>query len=86
MTRLEVDDGKYTGGIAGDIYYGPSKATLLHQLARDDDLDLSRSFAYGDSIQDAPMLAAVGRPYAVNPDRRLRRLARERKWQVVDWT
>ena len=37
--------------------------------------DLERCFAYSDSVTDVPMLEAVGHPYAVNPDKELRRLA-----------
>jgi hypothetical protein len=45
-------------------------------------LDLSGSNAYSDSITDLPMLELVGNPVAVNPDRELARVAREREWEV----
>ena len=44
------------------------------------------SYAYTDSYTDAPMLEAVGHPVAVNPDRVLARLARERGWEVAAFT
>ncbi|HUA28612.1 MAG TPA: HAD-IB family hydrolase, partial [Streptosporangiaceae bacterium] len=40
-------------------------------------------YAYSDSVTDLPMLEAVGHPRAVNPDRALRRIARERQWPVL---
>src|SRR5258708_21283346 len=46
-------------------------------------IDLAGSWAYSDSITDLPMLEAVGRPVAVNPDKDLRRVARERGWPVL---
>jgi hypothetical protein len=45
-------------------------------------IDLAESWAYSDSATDVPMLAAVGHPVAVNPDRELLRVARERGWAV----
>jgi HAD superfamily hydrolase (TIGR01490 family) len=49
------------------------------------DYDLSASTAYSDSYTDLPFLEAVGHPVAVNPDRRLRRVARERNWPVLEF-
>ena len=42
-------------------------------------------YAYSDSVTDVPMLAAVGNPVAVNPDKALRREAEERGWQMRDF-
>ena len=52
------------------------------EVAERDGLDLDHCWAYSDSATDIPMLAAVGHPVAVNPDRELARAARERVWQV----
>ena len=62
--------------------YGPFKAEAMRQLAAQDGIDLSGSYAYSDSYTDAPMLEAVGHPVAVNPDRVLLKLAKERGWEV----
>ncbi len=81
-TRMEIRDGKYTGGI--DYYaYAENKARAIEELAAEHRYDLSISYAYSDSITDLPMLEAVGHPFAVNPDRELRRLALERGWPVL---
>jgi phosphoserine phosphatase len=45
-------------------------------------VDLKASFFYTDSISDLPLLEQVGHPIAVNPDPRLRRIARSRGWPV----
>ncbi|MDE3085467.1 MAG: HAD-IB family hydrolase [Acidobacteriota bacterium] len=85
-SRAVVDlDGRYTGEMA--FYaYGPFKAEAIGQLAERDGIDLEHSFAYSDSYTDVPMLEAVGHPVAVNPDRVLARLARERDWEVRQFT
>lgn len=41
--------------------------------------------AYGDSMADLPMLEAVGRPFCVSPDSRLRKVAQERAWPILPW-
>ena len=57
--------------------YGPGKADAMRQLAEDEGYDLSASYAYSDSHGSADA-RVVGHPFAVNPDERLRRVARER--------
>ena len=54
----------------------------MEEAAERDGIDLAASYAYSDSITDEPMLAAVGHPVAVNPDRALARVAAERGWEV----
>jgi HAD superfamily hydrolase (TIGR01490 family) len=83
-TRMVVADGKYTGEIA-DYAYGPHKATAIRALAATEGYDLAASYAYSDSITDEPLLAAVGHPFAVNPDKALRRVAVERGWPILEF-
>ena len=83
-TRMVIEDGRYTGAI--DFYaYADNKAAAMRELAETEGYDLPRSYAYSDSATDVPMLESVGHPYAVNPDRALRRLAAERGWPVLDF-
>jgi HAD superfamily hydrolase (TIGR01490 family) len=81
-SQLRVDrDGLFTGEL--DFYaYGPYKAAAISNAARRDGIDLGGSYAYSDSATDIPMLDAVGHPVAVNPDRKLARLARRRGWEI----
>jgi HAD superfamily hydrolase (TIGR01490 family) len=80
-TRAKVEDGAYTGEL--EFYcYGDGKAEAIREVAARDGISLEGSYAYSDSITDVPMLEAVGRPVAVNPDRDLRREAEERGWQT----
>jgi HAD superfamily hydrolase (TIGR01490 family) len=83
-TRLVEEDGKYTGEV--EYYaYGPNKAKAMRQLAEERGYDLDACFAYSDSETDAPMLEAVGHPFAVNPDKALRRLAEENDWPILEF-
>jgi fatty acyl-CoA reductase len=83
--RLEEENGVYTGELSGAPVAGEARARMLASFARRRNLDLSRSYAYADSISDLPMLEAVGNPVAVNPDSRLAKAARERGWQIKNW-
>jgi HAD superfamily hydrolase (TIGR01490 family) len=81
-TQMRHAEGRYTGEM--DFYaYGEGKAVRIHQLAAERGYDLGDCFAYSDSFTDLPMLEAVGRPHAVNPDRQLRRVAVARGWPVL---
>ncbi|WP_425296007.1 HAD-IB family hydrolase [Nocardia cyriacigeorgica] len=84
-TRMVVQDGKYTGEV--EFYcYGEGKVTAIEKLAAAEGYDLSRCYAYSDSITDLPLLSAVGHPTAVNPDRGLRREAVARSWPVLTFS
>lgn len=83
-TRGEIRDGRYTGKLTGEFCYGTGKVTAVRQLAAERGYDLATSVAYSDSISDIPFLEAVGSAVAINPDKALRRIARERGWQVIE--
>ncbi|MFE5211296.1 HAD family hydrolase [Streptomyces sp. NPDC056600] len=84
-TVAESVDGVYTGRLVGEPLHGPAKAEAIRALAAAEGLDLTRCAAYSDSYNDIPMLSLVGHPYAVNPDPRLRKYAREREWRLRDY-
>ncbi|WP_332839092.1 HAD-IB family hydrolase [Nocardia bovistercoris] len=84
-TRMVVENGKYTGDV--EFYcYGEGKVTAIEKLAASEGYDLSRCYAYSDSVTDVPMLSAVGHPTAVNPDRSLRREAMARGWPILTFS
>ena len=83
-TRAEVVDGRYTGELDGPFVHGPEKAARVSALAQERNLDLLRSFAYSDSVNDLPLLELVGNPVAMNPDRHLLQVARRQGWQIID--
>jgi len=78
--RLHCSNGTATGRLAPPLIAGKEKVAAMRRLSR----DLSQSKAYSDSFSDRAMLEAVGQPTAVNPDRRLKRLARRRNWPILD--
>ncbi|CAM2883014.1 inhibition of morphological differentiation protein [Mycobacterium intermedium] len=84
-TRMVVEDGKFTGEI--EFYcYGEGKVQAIRELAAREGYPLEHCYAYSDSITDLPMLEAVGHPTVVNPDRALRKEARERGWPILTFS
>jgi putative phosphoserine phosphatase / 1-acylglycerol-3-phosphate O-acyltransferase len=75
-TRLEVDDGVFTGRVGHPTCFGEGKAIAVRDLAERLGLDLAESWFYTDSYDDLPALAVVGRPRPLNPDDRLAAVAR----------
>ena len=84
-TSVEHVEGIYTGRLVGEILHGAAKAEAVRNLAADLGLDLTECWGYSDSHNDIPLLEAVGHPVAINPDRRLRRHARDRNWPAYDF-
>jgi HAD superfamily hydrolase (TIGR01490 family) len=84
-TVAESADGVYTGRLVGEVLHGEAKAAAVRGLAAREGLDLAHCSAYSDSINDLPMLSAVGRAVAVNPDSALKAEARERGWEIRDF-
>jgi HAD superfamily hydrolase (TIGR01490 family) len=85
-TVIEHDDRVLTGKIVPPMCYGPGKLERLGQELgwRGDEHHDTFSFAYADSLSDLPLLDSVTAPVVVSPDRRLRKLANEREWPVLD--
>ena len=84
-TVAEHKGGHYTGRLAGEFMHGEAKAVGVRELAERTGLVIESCFAYGDSMNDVPMLAAVGHPCAINPDGRLRRHAKKQGWPIQEF-
>ena len=85
-TELEVDSsGRFTGHLAGKMCFGAQKVVVAQDYCRRWGTTLEDAHFYSDSITDRPLLTAVGHPVAVNPDPRLRRVARSRGWKIERW-
>jgi len=83
VSRLVVRDGRFTGEAHKPICYGDGKLYWARRFAAEHDVNLAESFFYTDSVTDVPMLEIVGHPQVVNPDALLRRIARQRGWEVL---
>ena len=85
-TECELDaEGRFTGRSRGVLNMREGKLQRLHDWLAGQRLQLSdcESTLYSDSINDLPLLSAVRRAVAVNPDRRLAAEAAARGWPVL---
>jgi HAD superfamily hydrolase (TIGR01490 family) len=83
--RLVERVGRFTGELAEPPLTADGRASLAARLAADHDVDLADCHAYGDSLGDLPLLELVGHPHPINPDFRLSREARRRRWPIEEW-
>lgn len=83
-SELEVVGDTFTGRPSA-LCFGRHKVALAEAWAARQGVDLAHSFFYSDSYNDLPLLERVGTPVAVNPDARLLRHARRRRWPTVRW-
>ena len=85
--ELERDDsGWMTGEIRGTPSFREGKVTRVAEWLRQKGLgwsDVEMTF-YSDSMNDLPLLEKAHHPVATNPDARLRQLAMERGWRILD--
>lgn len=79
-TPLELRDGRATGALAAPTQSGEQKAAAVRALAGGAPI----LAAFGDTEADVPLLAMARRAVAVAPDPQLRRIARERDWEIVE--
>ena len=85
--QLERDDqGWVTGEIKGVPSFREGKVVRVEQwlAARGLGWDDVETTFYSDSMNDLPLLEKATHPVATNPDARLRALATERGWRILD--
>jgi phosphoserine phosphatase len=58
--ELEIENGKVTGRVAGQIVNGQRKAELLREIASKEGISLEQVIAVGDGANDLPMLGIAG--------------------------
>lgn len=79
-------DGWITGEIEGVPSMRAGKVDRVQQWLAARGLDWAgvHTTFYSDSTNDVPLLEQVDHPVATNPDERLRALATERGWRILD--
>ena len=82
-TECGMDNGRYTGHVAGVPCYQAGKVVRLNEWLAETGLSLDGAYFYSDSRNDLPLLEAVANPVAVDPDDTLRAIVGERGWPVL---
>ena len=84
-TRLEVNGGLFTGNYVEPLCFRKGKVFWAEKFAKDLGGKLQESTFYTDSITDLPLLERVKDPRVVNPDLKLRAVARKRGWPILSF-
>ena len=84
-TEVEIVNGVYSGKFQNTPALGEGKLQKVREWMRKNDFnDFKNTTFYSDSINDFPLLAAVNKAVAVNPDNKLREECEKRSWEIVD--
>ena len=84
-TELEVEDGVFTGGVISPTCFGAGKRIAAEAYCSGNEAVMAESYFYSDSDDDLPLFDAVGKPCAVNPNDKMRSIARQNYWPVCDF-
>ena len=84
-SQLEVVDGKFTGRIIGRYCYKEEKLKRAIKFCDKHEVSIKQAYYYADSFADVPVLEYVAKPICISPDRRLRRMAKKRGWEIRKW-
>lgn len=82
--KMQFVSGRATGKVIPPIIEGANKSNVIREYCETNGISLMKSHAYSDSASDYAMLTIVGRPTAVNPDLRLRAIARSYNWPILN--
>lgn len=81
-TVYAVDKKRRLCNIA-QLMVGVGKKQSLLKIRSQLGISKDRTVVYSDSHDDLPLLLQAGDPVAVNPDRRLAKVAKQFKWRVI---
>lgn len=82
-TEIHFKNGKFDDHKEIDLVSGSSKVEKLQNHFKEQSIDWSESYAYGDSYSDLQLLELIGNPIVVNPDHDLQLIASQRKWRTI---
>lgn len=84
--QMEAVDGVLTGNMIEPLCFGAGKIEHAERLGKQLEMDWREGYFYTDSYSDFPVLDAVKYPKVVCPDQRLDRIARQRGWEILQWS
>ena len=79
-TQYQVENGVFTGEVVSPVCWGQGKVLAAGSFAAQNNIDLGQSYFYSDSDEDLPLLDIVGHPRPLNPNKRLRQIAKTNGW------
>ncbi len=83
-TPVELKNNIFSGQLSGEPTFGDGKVKAVEKWCNSNDVEIKDSIFYSDSINDLPMFEVCGVPIAVNPDEKLKKIAKERAFRVIN--
>lgn len=82
-TTFLVTKGRYNGKIVHPAMIGKERAEVVKNIAKKLNIDLKKSYAYGNCINDFNVLELVKYPVAVSPNKFLKPVAIQKDWRIL---
>lgn len=83
-SELETENGVFTGKPLGRLNFGKQKAVTMKKFCEENDYSLAESYYYGDAFTDHFVLDAVGHAVCVQPEIKLRKMAKRKGWEILE--
>jgi phosphoserine phosphatase len=83
-TKLAVNGERFSADPPLQHPYALEKLQIAQTVCDKYQVKITDTVAYANSIHDYALLNACGRPIVVTPDRKLRRIAKAKNWQIID--
>jgi HAD superfamily hydrolase (TIGR01490 family) len=81
-SEVEIENEIYTGVLKQNLVIKEIKEAILENIVKENKIDLSKSFGFGDTEQDSSFLSKVGFPIILNPNSKLLDIAKQNDWPI----
>jgi HAD superfamily hydrolase (TIGR01490 family) len=82
-TILQSKNGVCTGSIKQNLVLKETKEAIVSKIIKENSINLEKSYAFGDTAEDTPLLSKVENPVALNPNRELLAIAKKNRWMTL---
>lgn len=82
-TKMHFNNNIYDIDKKLDTITGDKKLDKIQETFDKNQVDWKKSISFADSYSDLKILDLVGNPVAVNPDKKLKQIAKEKGWKVI---
>lgn len=83
-SEVDVKDGRFTGRMISRHPYGFNKKRIAEEYATQSKASMNEACAFANEWPDRFLMTSVGEAVAVDPDERLKALALQKKWRIMD--
>jgi putative phosphoserine phosphatase/1-acylglycerol-3-phosphate O-acyltransferase len=85
-SQLEFENGSFSGRFVGGAdLFGRLKSERVTEFCRSQGINLESSYVYTDHHSDVDLLKNARFPHVVSPTRRLKKIATQSGWPVLEW-